>query len=201
MIAQSSVYHISHRYWIHTNWTGVGDIHFILILETIDNLILVMSSRFASLFLLKIPLMQCSQILKKKAGSNLKGKSKSLFNQYCNFSHWINSCLCDSWNWYAEYAVHRENIEVPAPALEEERWRFSSGVTHRKEHNQIRKHWRVTKSACTILCFWQANKYLSWIIYPKKKNIQASWPFEQRAGVQLYTNVLLNVSFLGRSVI
>lgn len=102
MIAQSSVYHISHRYCIHTNWTGLEDIHFILILETIDNLILVMSSRFAFLFLLKIPLMQSSQILKKKkVGSNLKGESKSLFNQYCNFfplnkflSMWFMIVIC-----------------------------------------------------------------------------------------------------------
>lgn len=76
MIAQSSVYHISQRYCIHTNWTGLEDIHFILILETIDNLILVMSSRFASFFLLKSPLMQSSQILKKKNWIKLERRIK-----------------------------------------------------------------------------------------------------------------------------
>lgn len=124
MIAQSSVYHISHRYCIHTNWTGVEDICFILILETIDNLILVMSSRFASLFLLKIPLMHCSQYLKRKLDQTWK-ENQSLYSiSIIIFSHWINSCLGDSWHWYAEYAVYRVNIEVPAPALEEGRWRF-----------------------------------------------------------------------------
>lgn len=126
MIAQSSVYHISHRYCIHTNWTGLEDIHFILILETIDNLILVMSSRFAFLFLLKISLMQSFQILKKKKKLDQTWKeNQSLYSiSIVIFSHWINSCLCDSWQWYAEYAVHRVNIEVPAPALEERRRRF-----------------------------------------------------------------------------
>lgn len=67
-----------------------------------------------------------------------------------------------------------------------------------KEHNQIRKHRRATKTVHTILSFWQANKYSSWIIYQKEKEpTQTSWPFEQWAGVQLSTNVLLEGSFPG----
>lgn len=159
-----------------------------------------MSLKFASLFLLKIHLMKCSQIL-KKIGSNLKRKPKSPFNQYCNFSHWINSCLCDSWHWYTEYAVHRANIRDPCMVIGGGKMEIFWWGYIQKEYNQIRKHWRVTKSVRIMLCFWQANKYFSWIIYPKKRNSQDSWPFEQWTGVQLYTNVLLKVSFLGSSVI
>lgn len=85
----------------------------------------------------------------------------------------MNSCLCDSWHWFEEYAVHRANVRGLCTGIGGGRWRFSSGFIHRKEYNQIRRHWRVTKSVCTILCFWQGNKYLSWIIYPKKK-VQSS---------------------------
>lgn len=47
---------------------------------------------------------------------------------------------------------------------------FLPSFMHRIEHNQIRKWWRATKRVHTILSFWQANKYSSWIIYQKKKS-------------------------------
>lgn len=75
------------------------------------------------------------------------------------------------------YLIHEADLyskeqrrEVSELEFEKERWKFSAKFMHRKEHNQIRKHWRATETVHTILSFWQANKYSSWIIYQKKKS-------------------------------
>lgn len=95
-----------------------------------------------------------------------KRQPKLSFNQYSIF--FSLTSFTSVWSMRLIYTA--KSKEERSLQWNWERWKFSAKFMHRKEHNQIRKHWRATKTVHTILSFWRANKYSSWIIYQKKKS-------------------------------